>query len=180
MASKNGKVNYQVIYGKTIFRRARAYAIKKLMAKGFEYFNKKHISKIDDGNLKALYKLQFNGDYFAEYIEIAKAQMIKNELRKIEPKKKHVVPSKSKVYFIVNDTQQICKIGTSLDPHKRLCTIQTGCPYPLRIACTINGDSIREHELHDTFKLYRIGGEWFKYKGRVLHFVEDVLAGKIS
>jgi len=50
------------------------------------------------------------------------------------------------------------KIGSSLNPHKRLKQIQTGNPF-----CKLLGYTKRftEAQLHKRYKKYRVSGEWF-------------------
>lgn len=71
------------------------------------------------------------------------------------------------VYFIkCLDDNGYIKIGVAQDVKKRLDSLQTGCPYPLKVICAIGCDN-REHalatekRLHRYFGHSRVGGEWF-------------------
>jgi hypothetical protein len=67
------------------------------------------------------------------------------------------------IYLILNEAENMCKIGYSENPAARLATLQTGCPYPLKIVSTCDGGLIEEKKLHSRFKDYKIQGEWFQY-----------------
>lgn len=69
------------------------------------------------------------------------------------------------LYCIAND-QGHCKFGYSVDPHKRLRTLQTGSADPLFLIETVSvpQDRVRELEtvLHSEIGLHRrVRGEWF-------------------
>lgn len=74
------------------------------------------------------------------------------------------------VYLIVNDKEYVCKIGYSENPKMRLISLQTGCPYPLRLVRTIEGDIKKEKEIHQMFEDYRMEGEWFQYNRNIKEF----------
>ena len=66
------------------------------------------------------------------------------------------------VYFI-KQTNDIFKIGVSINPEKRLAEIQVGNPFELTIYKTIYHDEYKLLELllHKKFIKRRIRGEWF-------------------
>ncbi|MEU8617355.1 GIY-YIG nuclease family protein [Streptomyces sp. NPDC048623] len=55
------------------------------------------------------------------------------------------------------------KIGTSVNPSKRLKELQTGNPDRLEVLWTAPGGRELESALHQTFNAYRIEGEWFDF-----------------
>ena len=76
------------------------------------------------------------------------------------------------IYLIKCDTTNSCKIGYSDNPLKRLGTLQTGNPYPLELISTIEGDLLKEKELHQRFSHLKLQGEWFDYSDEVKEFFE--------
>lgn len=72
------------------------------------------------------------------------------------------------LYIIGNKKKEICKIGVSDNPDKRVKTLQTGCHFKIEILyyCDELGrDS--EKEYHKRYSQYRLKGEWFKIKGEI-------------
>jgi len=65
------------------------------------------------------------------------------------------------VYFIVADEVARVKIGTSVDATRRLKTLATSSPVPLRLAAVTGGDEQHEARLHERFSDARLHGEWF-------------------
>lgn len=71
---------------------------------------------------------------------------------------------KTLVYFI--ESGQHIKIGLTTDVNKRLNTLQTGSPHPLRVVDTIEFENKKmaqlfERAFHDSFHSKRAEGEWF-------------------
>lgn len=68
------------------------------------------------------------------------------------------------------------KIGKAREPEKRLASLQTGCPTPLKLLAALRGNihnwsstkSFEAH-LHEKFSPMRIRGEWF---GPDIHILE--------
>lgn len=61
--------------------------------------------------------------------------------------------------------EQLFKIGyTSGDPKERLADLQTGCPYKLYLAWTIEGEKEDEKRWHRKYRDHRVrrNGEWFR------------------
>lgn len=74
------------------------------------------------------------------------------------------------VYIIGNIEKGVCKIGYSKNPHKRIKSIQTGCPYPISILKYYKGIGLREERLlHKKYSKYKLQGEWFEIKGGIKH-----------
>jgi len=65
------------------------------------------------------------------------------------------------IYFITDGAYT--KVGVALEPEKRLRELQTGNPFDLRIAKTIEGSYEEESKLHSVLQLYRMRGEWFEW-----------------
>jgi hypothetical protein len=68
-----------------------------------------------------------------------------------------------KVYFVINEQMTRLKIGTSVNPEKRLRSIQTGNADTLVIYGTVLGDRHFEKQLHNELRKHRISGEWFSF-----------------
>ena len=66
------------------------------------------------------------------------------------------------VYFIGNKEYNICKIGFSKRPYRRIKTIQDSIPFKLEIFDIIEGDFELEKMLHLKNKDFLIKGEWFQ------------------
>jgi hypothetical protein len=83
------------------------------------------------------------------------------------------------VYFAVIGEPYIThvKIGyTKGDPEKRVRSLQTGCPFPIKLLGYVFGNVHREQELHDVMRNERVFGEWFEYTD----FVQKVINGELS
>lgn len=78
------------------------------------------------------------------------------------------------VYFIINDKNKLCKIGFSMNPIDRLKSVQTGCPYPLRLYRQIEGTYSLEKELQRKFQQYKSNGEWFFIKDRLFDYLKEL------
>jgi hypothetical protein len=78
------------------------------------------------------------------------------------------------VYFVVIGLPYIThvKIGyTAHDPEKRLRSLQTGCPYPMRLLGYVFGDVRLEQDLHRRMEGNRAIGEWFEYDESVADLI---------
>jgi hypothetical protein len=71
------------------------------------------------------------------------------------------------------------KIGfTRKNPFARMASLQTGCPFKMRMIGYIFGNEAMEAELHDVLCNSRVEGEWFEYSDYVARIVEDQLKSK--
>jgi len=75
-------------------------------------------------------------------------------------------PAKKKdtgeIYFIQIENIGAIKIGWAKNTTNRFYSLQSGCPYPLRILYIADGHSKQdEKSLHDYFRKYHMRGEWF-------------------
>lgn len=64
------------------------------------------------------------------------------------------------LYVIQASTGEI-KIGKAADPLKRLATLQTGSPVPLKLVRVVDGAGRIEGALHRRLRNFRLHGEWF-------------------
>lgn len=70
---------------------------------------------------------------------------------------------KRQVYAIRSGSGEI-KIGISVDPQRRLSSLQTASPTELELLATANPDSAKavETAIHNQFDQYQTTGEWFE------------------
>ncbi len=83
------------------------------------------------------------------------------------------------VYFIQSGDCGPVKIGfTESCINKRLSQLQVSALDKLHLIAAIDGDVLREKELHEKFKPHRIRGEWFHYHNDIALFVEPYRVAK--
>ena len=78
------------------------------------------------------------------------------------------------VYLIVCFKNNCCKIGSSLDPSKRLNNLQSANPNKLELVSIIEGDKKLEFELHEKFSKDRLNGEWFNYTKEIKEYFGEI------
>lgn len=78
---------------------------------------------------------------------------------------------KSFVYFIGGETGAI-KIGVARQPYRRLATLQSSSPIPLRILAMAMGGQKEERFFHERFAAHRLHGEWFTPAPEILTEIE--------
>ena len=81
------------------------------------------------------------------------------------------------VYFIADYKNNVCKIGFSERPKRRLKSLQTGYPFNLSLVKTIKGDIMLEKSLHYKYRDIKIKGEWFKLDG--IDELKNIISGNI-
>lgn len=75
----------------------------------------------------------------------------------------------SDLYFILNPSLGIIKIGIAADVKSRLSGLECSCGVPLEVLRVVKGGAELETPLHDIFGASRLMGEWF-------HPTEELLA----
>lgn len=82
---------------------------------------------------------------------------------------------RSRVYFVIADDVQLVKIGTAVDPVKRLQGIQAHSPIPVRLYGHIPGGL--QVERWCQFRCFedRSHFEWFRWTDRVRLFAEHLV-----
>ena len=85
------------------------------------------------------------------------------------------------VYFVLAQCgpSQRVKIGKANNVAKRVETLQTGSPYPLKLLVSIPCRSVKHAEYleklaHRMFRAYRIHGEWFHWTAPVRRLIADL------
>ena len=71
------------------------------------------------------------------------------------------------VYLIEMEGQDICKIGRSTNPVKRLANLQVASPHKLTLRGVMKGDVAKEAEMHRQFAAQRMSGEWFRLSDEI-------------
>ncbi|WP_051848611.1 MULTISPECIES: GIY-YIG nuclease family protein [unclassified Streptomyces] len=81
------------------------------------------------------------------------------------------------VYAIRDRRTRHIKIGISVDPEKRLSSMQTGSPAGMDLLWTGTGGRPAEAYLHGRFADRRIRGEWFDFTGcDAVHMIKKAAA----
>lgn len=84
----------------------------------------------------------------------------------------------SSVYYIrCGGAGGLIKIGTAVDPRKRLSQLQTGNGETLSLLAVEPGGLDIEGRRHRQFRAYRARGEWFRAEPALLEHIEAVKAG---
>ena len=78
------------------------------------------------------------------------------------------------IYFIRQNSNGPVKIGVSVNPERRLLSMQTINPDPLHIMKVVNGSYAMEALLHEKFSDARINGEWFEPTEALLAYIENL------
>lgn len=76
------------------------------------------------------------------------------------------------IYFIYHDGH--IKIGSSVDPWKRLSSLQTAHHAPLEMLAVMPGEASDEHKLHQRFGRCRKHGEWFRDDRMLRQYIDEV------
>ena len=84
-------------------------------------------------------------------------------------------PKQGYVYLIGNTEYGFVKIGYSTNPQLRLRSIQTGCPFKVKVLSFFNGTMETESRLQEKYKQYQSYGEWFFIKGELKEAIEQYL-----
>jgi hypothetical protein len=76
------------------------------------------------------------------------------------------------LYFVETQcAEKHIKIGVASNMKERLSTIQTHCPYPVRLLKLVPNGALREKELHARFRADHVTGEWFKRSDELLELI---------
>jgi T5orf172 domain len=76
------------------------------------------------------------------------------------------------VYVVGNETGEYVKIGWSTQIQRRLATLQSYVPTPLKVYALIPGTRAVEGGLHERFHEHRAMGEWFRLDGLLLDWLK--------
>ena len=78
------------------------------------------------------------------------------------------------IYFIQVENNGPIKIGTAVDPEKRLNNLQIGNHKKLNLIAVIPGKSGLESKIHRDLKGFRRDGEWFNPTTEVLDYIRNI------
>ncbi|KKM66332.1 hypothetical protein LCGC14_1482270 [marine sediment metagenome] len=91
-----------------------------------------------------------------------------------------IMSEKEKMYLYVMHAEKeaLIKIGITNDPHKRLLTIQSACPYHLKLLheFEINKYKAIENRFHLHFRHTHMRGEWFRATPYMLEHFNNCVA----
>jgi len=87
------------------------------------------------------------------------------------------VPSvrKTYVYFLLSNN--LIKIGFTIDVQKRISCIRTMSPSPVKLLGFMEGGRDKESALHKKFASTRMHGEWFKKTDSLLNLIREACHG---
>ena len=78
------------------------------------------------------------------------------------------------IYLISEETDKYLKIGIATNSNKRLCSIQTGNPYTVKLLYSVYVVNMRSAEkaFHTKFKSLNYKGEWFLKDDNIIQAFE--------
>ena len=76
------------------------------------------------------------------------------------------------VYFALALTEELVKIGFSINPFRRVSSLRTEHKIPLKIVALFDGDRRIERKFHVRFDDLWSHGEWFFYEGKLKEFLD--------
>lgn len=94
-----------------------------------------------------------------------------------KPEKKQKRKRTGYVYLLQAESG-LYKIGKALDPSNRHKTFGVQLPFQVEFICTIKSDDYDalELELHETFKGFRVKGEWFNLAPEDVEYIKGLAA----
>lgn len=72
------------------------------------------------------------------------------------------------IYLIAARDVAMCKIGTALNPARRVTLLQTGCPFDLELIATRPGDGQLERLMHAAAAAHHVKREWFRFNPAIV------------
>lgn len=86
--------------------------------------------------------------------------------------REHPRRKQRRVYFARSGNK--VKIGVATKVNGRISTIQSGSPAKIELLACIPGGPQMERKMHARFAKLRIRGEWFRYKGELMEYVQSL------
>lgn len=84
------------------------------------------------------------------------------------------------LYAVVTvDDPKFVKFGIAKNPKKRFSSIQTCCPYALRLEATLPHYANLERDVHGNLKNFNVRGEWYIGCDAILRAVEIMKGGDV-
>jgi len=86
------------------------------------------------------------------------------------------------VYFVLAQGCNKVKIGVTSNVHKRLLTLSSYCPFPLRLLGTIEAGLAYDLEssLHEKFSEFKVHGEWYEDARSIRLYIAENCDGNIG
>ena len=88
--------------------------------------------------------------------------------------KSKLVGVNSGVYFLLDESKGLVKIGYSSNIVNRVNTHLCSNPYLKYLGVLEAKDKMLEYSLHERYKKYREVREWFKWEGEIRDYVEEL------
>ena len=95
------------------------------------------------------------------------------ELKKWEENRN--VSKKEKIddlYIILDEDENHIKIGRSKNVKARLSQLQIANSHRLKLLLTVPKKGYMEADLHETFKSFKVKGEWFLNDSRIIDYIK--------
>ncbi len=77
------------------------------------------------------------------------------------------------IYFIQDCETENIKIGFAKEPKNRLSNLQSANSNDLTLLAEMDGDKIKEKEIHKLFSSDLVRGEWFKFSDKLKSFIDE-------
>jgi hypothetical protein len=149
----------------------KSKSLKRFKEDNIKYLNNKKVDNLDIDELKKYYNIIYKEELTAfKNVEVA-AKDYKNSNKTKVQKSTRVTRMNIKngyVYIIYNKENEVCKVGWSKKPGRRLKNLQVGCPYKLSIMFYFKACRNDEKNLHKILKEHSLVGEWFKLSQNLL------------
>lgn len=78
------------------------------------------------------------------------------------------------VYFAYDVDKRYIKIGKTIEPNKRIKTLNGSIPFDIEFYKIVHGDIKFEQSLHKKFNALRLKGEWFRYDKLILDYADSL------
>jgi hypothetical protein len=79
------------------------------------------------------------------------------------------------VLYAIRHKHGMVKVGVSKDPERRLETLQSSCPYQLKLLTTVRTEDayLLESVLHNQYGKWCYRGEWFELPDKIVQELVD-------
>lgn len=119
-------------------------------------------------SLKTFFDAMFADSLIEPHWRVEEIGLVAGTPRKLKPLQK----KRELVYFM--QAGPFVKIGfTSGSPQARAELLQVGCPYEIKVLCTIPGSRRKEKLLQHRYRKFHVRGEWFKLGGKLERFIHS-------
>ena len=89
------------------------------------------------------------------------------------------------IYVIQPEPGGPVKIGYTRETapgsvRRRMAALEPGCPWPLKLVCTLPGGRYEEAQLHDRFAALRVHREWFRLEGELALWLRGLAGERVG